>query len=76
MFLITTSNFSAGAIQYAQEVGVELINGSHLLVLLKQYGLVDKKDAPIYPSEWQMDCSRYETICSGRYISEILFVVF
>ena len=53
MFLITTSNFSAGAIQYAQEVGVELINGSHLLVLLKQYGLVDKKDAPIYPSEWQ-----------------------
>ena len=54
MLFITTSDFSSGAVNYAQEAGVELINGSHLLVLLKQYGMADKEKTIIQQSEWQM----------------------
>lgn len=54
MIFVTTSDFSSGAVEYAKETGVELINGVSLLVLLKHYGLVSSKSSVIYPSEWQL----------------------
>lgn len=54
MIFVTTSNFSSGAVEYAKESGVELVDGVSLLVLLKHYGLLSGKKAVIYPSEWQL----------------------
>lgn len=54
MIFITTSNFSPGALAYAKETGVELINGSKLVELLKTQGLYQKDKISITPEEWQL----------------------
>lgn len=40
MLFITTSDFSVAAISYAEEVGVELINGNKLMELLDKQGFI------------------------------------
>ena len=44
MFFVTTSDFSVAASVYANEVGVELINGKMLLQMMSQYGYIEKSE--------------------------------
>ena len=44
MFFVTTSDFSVASSVYANEVGVELINGKMLLQMMSQYGYIEKSE--------------------------------
>ena len=57
MIFITTSKFSNGAIEYANETKVELIDGEELLQLLNRYFDVDNKKITVSSSEWQLNKS-------------------
>lgn len=57
---ITTSDFSEGAVQYAHDSGVSLINGTKLLNLLNTYGFVNKPSFIIDASEWELNISDLE----------------
>lgn len=57
---ITTSDFSEGAVQYAHDSGVSLINGEKLLNLLNTYGFVNASDFTVDTSEWQLNVSDLE----------------
>ena len=54
MIFVTTSHFSAGAIEYATEVGVELIDSVELVKLLRQYGIIAREKLEISEAEWQL----------------------
>ena len=55
MFFITTSDFSVAAISYAEEVGVELINGNKLMELLDKQGFIEKEKVKINVMECQLE---------------------
>ena len=54
MIFITTSDFSSGALTYAKETGVDLINGLKLVELLKAQGFYQESKISIAPKEWQL----------------------
>lgn len=54
MIFITTSDFSPGALAYAKETGVDLINGLKLVELLKAQGFYQESKVSIAPKEWQL----------------------
>ena len=54
LIFITTSNFSSSAIQYAEEVCVELINGYNLMELFNKQGFIKKQQHDVNVSEWQL----------------------
>ncbi len=55
MLFITTSDFSVAAISYAEEVGVELINGNKLMELLDKQGFIEKEKVKINVMECQLE---------------------
>lgn len=55
MLFITTSDFSAAAISYAEEVGVELINGNKLMELLDKQGFIEKEKVKLNVMECQLE---------------------
>lgn len=55
MIFITTSDFSASAIAYSEEVGVELINGRKLMNLLSKQGFFDREQIDVNMLEWQLE---------------------
>ena len=55
MLFITTSDFSVAAISYAEEVGVELINGNKLMALLDKQGFIEKEKVKINVMECQLE---------------------
>lgn len=57
MIFITTSDFSVAAISYAEEAGVELINGNKLMELLDKQGFIEKKKVKINVMECQLETS-------------------
>ena len=54
MIFITTSDFSPGALVYAKETGVDLINGLKLVELLKAQGFYQESKVSITQKEWQL----------------------
>lgn len=54
MIFITTSDFSASAVSYAKEVGVELINGCKLVELLDKQGFFEKEKVEVGVMECQL----------------------
>lgn len=55
MFFVTTSDFSAGAEEYAHETGVTLINGKKLLDILEKQHFLEKGTAVVYAGECQLE---------------------
>ena len=55
MLFITTSDFSVAAISYAEEIGVELINGNKLMELLDKQGFIEKEKVKINVMECQLE---------------------
>lgn len=55
MLFITTSDFSVAAISYAEEVGVELINGNKLMELLDKQGFIEKEKVKLNVMECQLE---------------------
>ena len=55
MLFITTSDFSVAAISYAEEVGVELINGNKSMELLDKQGFIEKEKVKINVMECQLE---------------------
>lgn len=58
MIFITTSDFSAPAVKYANDIGVHLINGTQLMELSIQYLNAGDKNAYVSPQEWTL--SKYD----------------
>ena len=54
MLFITTSDYSAAAVTYAEEAGVELINDLGLLKLLKKKGFLKKENAVVSDKECEL----------------------
>ncbi|MCI8956011.1 MAG: restriction endonuclease [Eubacterium sp.] len=54
MIFITTSEFSASAVLYAEELGIELINGYKLLEMLEEQGFLENKEEEVSVSECQL----------------------
>ena len=54
MLFITTSDYSAAAVTYAEEAGVELINDLGLLKLLKKQGFLTKENAVVSDKECEL----------------------
>ena len=54
VIFITTSDYSAAAISYAKEAGVELINGMDFINILEKYGFMDQNDIEVDASEYQL----------------------
>lgn len=54
MMFITTSGFSADALHYASQVGVELIDGERLLQLIHEYMAVENDEITVDLEEWQL----------------------
>ena len=52
---ITTSSFSKEAVDYAQEMNVELIDGENLLILTKKYFKDSSKPINISKEEWELN---------------------
>lgn len=57
MIFITTSDFSTAAISYANELGVQLINGNSLIQLLDKQGFIKKEKVEIGLMECQLETS-------------------
>lgn len=57
MIFITTSDFSASAILYAKESGVELINGRKLMELLDTQGFLERENVEVSIMECQLTIS-------------------
>lgn len=57
MLFITTSDFSSGAVAYARETGVELMNGEELLHMLEDAGMLNQENAAVTMEEWQLSRS-------------------
>lgn len=57
MLFITTSDFSAGAVEYAREVGMELVNGARLMDMLEQEGFLTRNATGVDVSEYQLRIS-------------------
>lgn len=55
MIFVTTSKFSNGAMEYARETNVELIDGERLLQLINKYFDVNNGDITVDTSEWQLN---------------------
>ena len=49
---ITTSDYSPDAIQYANQTGVKLVNGSGLIQYAKQCGFGGQSSLPLTQGEW------------------------
>lgn len=54
VIFITTSDYSAAAISYAKEAGVELISGMDFINILEKYGFMDQNDIEVDASEYQL----------------------
>lgn len=58
MIFVTTSDFSSSAISYAQEVGVDVINGNKLFNLLNEQGFItDTLKTTLSISDYQLKIS-------------------
>lgn len=57
MIFITTSDFSSAAISYAEEAGVELINGYKLMELLEEQNFFVKENVEVSMLECQLQVS-------------------
>lgn len=57
LIFITTSQFSKSAIEYAQKVGIELIDGQRLLELLKHYKIINHNKISMDLSDWELNLS-------------------
>lgn len=57
IIFITTSDYTAAAILYAKEVGVELIDGTEFMKLLEKYGFIEPVDIEVGISEYQLEKS-------------------
>lgn len=55
MFFVTTSDFSVAASVYANEAGVELINGKVLLQMMSQYGYIENSETNEYDYQLEKD---------------------
>lgn len=55
MIFVTTSRFSTDALDYAGQVGVELIDGERLLQLIHEYMTVENGDVTVALEEWQLN---------------------
>lgn len=71
MLFITTSDFAAGAVRYAEEVGVELINGHILMDLLNHYGFIEKEGTYMDIMEWQL-----EVVDLSPYVPSDIYAMF
>ena len=54
MIFITTSDFSKGAREYAEEIGVKLINGNDFINLMQKNQKIEIKYEEVKLSEWQL----------------------
>lgn len=62
MLFVTTSTFTQGAIKYAKDVDVELIDGEKLISLCKEYINRDIKELEVITSEeWELN--EYDISC-------------
>lgn len=67
MIFITTSDFSSYAVSYADEVGVELINGCKLIQMLNEYLFLEKT------KEINIEESYLEIIDMCQYVPKDIF---
>lgn len=57
MIFLTTSKFSTGAIEYAKETNVELIDGDNLIKLINKYFDIKNAKLTIDTLDWQLNKS-------------------
>lgn len=71
MIFITTSDFSTGAISYADDTGVKLINGNTLMDLLNKQGFIEKERIEIDLTDYQL-----ETLDLYPYVPSDIYEMF
>ena len=55
MMFVTTSDYTVGALKYANETGVETINGEQLSELIVKYYNIKNMDVKVNTYEWKLD---------------------